>query len=133
MNKPTRACIAIVEDDDSLGRSLARLLQASRYQPVVYSSAEAFLSDAKQPQFDCLIVDIQLGGMTGIELSERLATSGSMAPLIFLTAHEDRQGLEQRIDTPFFGFLSKNDRGELVLATIDKAIHGQQIKGDTLT
>ena len=68
--------VAIVEDDESLSRSLARLLRASGYHPVSYPSAESFLDDTKRPAFDCLVVDIQLEGMSGIELNEKLASVG---------------------------------------------------------
>lgn len=123
MNKTLpKIYIAIIEDDKSLSRSLARLLQASGYHPVTYSSAEAFLDDAKHPGFDCLIVDIQLDGMSGIELNERLTESGSNTPTIFLTAHEDWQALKQTIHVPFEGFLCKNVAGEVLIAAIDKAI-----------
>jgi len=114
--------IAIVEDDESLCRSLARLLQASGYQPVTYHSAEVFLDDAKQPVFDCLIVDIQLGGMSGLELGERLARDESNIPLIFLTAHENWETLKQSISTPHVALLRKNDPGEAVINAIESSI-----------
>ena len=72
-----------MEDDGSLGRSLARFLQASGYQPVTYHCAEAFLGDAKKPVFDCLIVDIQLAGMSGLELGERLLATAQTFRLFF--------------------------------------------------
>ena len=52
--------IAVVDDDESVGRSLAGFLKASGFQSVVYQSADAFLADQQHPHFDCLIVDIQL-------------------------------------------------------------------------
>ena len=123
MGESTKACIAVIEDDEGLRRSLARLLRAAGYQPVTYQSAEAFLNDAKHPVFDCLVVDVQLDGMSGIELSEQLAVSGSMTPLIFLTAHEDCEVLRQTIRAPFAGFIRKNEPSAAVFAAIDKAIH----------
>ena len=87
--------VAVVEDDESCRRSLARLLAASGYHPVGYHSAEAFLADSNRPTFQCLVVDIQLGGMSGVELKERLAASGSATPFIFLTAQEDAEELHQ--------------------------------------
>jgi FixJ family two-component response regulator len=77
-------CVAVVDDDESLNRSLARLLRASGIHPVTYLSAESFLDDAKRPEFDCLILDIQLGGISGIELCERLAATGSTTPVVKL-------------------------------------------------
>lgn len=123
MSDPTKTYVAIVEDDESLGRALARYLLASGYQPVTYLSAEAFLNDTKQPAFDCLIVDIQLGGMSGIELGNRLAASGSVTPLVVITAHVEWKALKEAIPIRIAGFLRKNDPGEAVLATVASAIH----------
>ena len=57
MSESIKTYIAVIEDDEGLRRSLARLLRAAGYQPVTYQSAEAFLNDAKHPVFDCLVVD----------------------------------------------------------------------------
>lgn len=116
-----KSYIAIVEDDESLCRSLARLLQASGYQPVTYLSAEAFLNDDNHPVFDCLIVDVQLGGMTGIELGEILAADESATPLVFLTAHEEWDALKGTLRIPYNGFLRKSDPAEMVIAAIEKS------------
>lgn len=112
-------CVAVVDDDESLCRSLARLLRASGIQTVTYLSAEAFLSDTERRDFDCLVLDVQLGGMSGIELSERLAASDSTTPVVFLTAHKPD------ISTPApiacMAYLRKTDAAEVVLAAIRQA------------
>jgi FixJ family two-component response regulator len=113
----------VVEDDESVCRSLARLLQAAGYQPVSYLSAEAFLNDANRPIFDCLTVDIQLGGISGIELHELLANAGSTTPVIFLTAQDLPEEVERSLRTRCAAFMRKSDPGDSVLAAIDKAIH----------
>jgi FixJ family two-component response regulator len=77
----------------------------------------------ERPVFDYLVVDVRLDGMSGIELSEQLAVSGSMTPLIFLTAHEECEILSQTIRAPFAGFIRKNEPSAAVFAAIDKAIH----------
>jgi len=115
--------IAVIEDDESLGRSLSRLLQAYGYQPVSYLSAEAFLNDEKQPVFDCLIVDVQLGGMSGIELVKQLAHDTAMPPVIYLTAHEEWELLRQGIDTQHTVLLRKTDMAEVVIATVQSSLH----------
>ena len=65
--------VAVVDDDESVCRSLSRLLRAAHFQPITYPSAEAFLADTKHPKFDCLLLDIQLRGMSGLDLSRRLS------------------------------------------------------------
>ena len=52
--------IAVIDDDESVCRSFSRLLRAAHFQPISYSSAEAFLADTKHPKFDCLVLDVQL-------------------------------------------------------------------------
>ena len=82
--------VAVVDDDRSVCLSFARLLRAAGIQAITYGSAEAFLADTKRPQFDCMVFDVQLGGMSGIELARKLAaTGGPPAPVIYITAHDD--------------------------------------------
>lgn len=125
----TKTYIAVIEDDESLGRSLSRLLHAYGYQPVTYLSAEAFLNDEKQPVFDCLIVDVQLSGMSGIELAKQLAHDTAMPPLIYLTAHEEWETLRQGIDTPHTVLLRKTAPAELVIATVQSSLEQAHRQG----
>ena len=115
--------IAIIEDDDSHSRAVARLLRASGYHPVSYRSAESFLDDTKRPAFDCLVVDIQLEGMSGIELNEQLTSTGFTTPVIFVTAHEKANELEQSLRTRCAALIRKSDPGDVLLTVIDQAIY----------
>lgn len=81
--------VAVVDDDESLCRSLGRLLRAAGLQAITYSSAEAFLADTKHPAFDCLVLDVQLDGISGIELHQQLLAAGNKTPVIYLTAHDE--------------------------------------------
>ena len=76
MGSATKIYVAVVDDDETIRRSFGRLLRAAGMQPITYDSAESFLADTKRPQFGCLVLDIQLGGMSGIELAGRLAGGG---------------------------------------------------------
>ena len=121
--------VAIVEDDESLSRSLARLLRVSGYQAVNYPSAECFLEDSKRPVFDCLVVDIQLEGISGIELNEHLASTGSTTPVVFVTAHERADELEQSLRSRCAALVRKSDPGEVLLIAIDEAIQASDASG----
>jgi FixJ family two-component response regulator len=110
--------IAIVDDDDSLCRSLGRLLRASGMQPIIYPSAEAFLADTKHPQFDCLLLDVQLGRMTGIELQRELAARQVATPVIFITAHDDPEAHEQAQAAGCIAFFRKTEPGSALLDAI---------------
>jgi FixJ family two-component response regulator len=65
------------------------VLRAAGIQPITYASAEEFLADTKHPQFDCLVLDIRLSGMSGIELGRQLVAEGRQTPFIYVTAHDD--------------------------------------------
>jgi FixJ family two-component response regulator len=109
--------VAVVDDDESLCRSYVRLLRAAGMQPITYTSAEAFLADGKRPRFDCLVLDVQLGGMSGIELAQRLTAVGGHAPIIYITAHDSP---ETRAEALAVGaeYFRKTDSGADVLEAI---------------
>ena len=115
-------CVALVDDDESMCRSLARLLRASGIDCVAYASAETFLRDAAHRRFNCLILDIQLGGISGVELAEKLADSGSITPVIFVTAHDEPHMREQALRAGCTAYLRKSDPGETVLDALCRAI-----------
>lgn len=114
--------IGIVDDDESVCHSMSRLLRAARFQPVTYPSAEAFLADKKHPRFDCLVLDIQLKGMSGVELNRRLAAVKDTTPVIFITAHDDPEARTAAEASGCAGYFRKTDSGTDVLAAIRRAI-----------
>jgi FixJ family two-component response regulator len=110
--------VAIVDDDQSICRSMSRLLRAANFQPITYASAEEFLADTKHPKFDCLVLDIQLEGMSGLELSQRLSGVNDVTPVVFITAHDDPEVRAQAKASGCVGFFRKTDSGTDVLAAI---------------
>jgi FixJ family two-component response regulator len=113
--------VAIVDDDENFCRSLGRLLRAAGMQAITYTSGEAFLADTKHPRFDCLVLDIQLGGMSGIELAGRLLAYGRPTPFIYVTAHDDPEVRVQAEATGCVAFFLKTDPGGQVLEAIRRA------------
>ena len=85
---PKTINVAVVDDDESFACALGRLFRASGFDVRTYPSAEAFLAAAPHPQPDCLVFDIQLGGMSGVELQRHLREAGDAVPIIFVTAHD---------------------------------------------
>jgi FixJ family two-component response regulator len=114
--------VAVVDDDESICRSFGRLLRAAGFQPITYPSAEAFLEDLKHPQFDCLVLDIQLSGMSGLELRDQLTAAGSVTPVIFITAYDDPDARTEALPSACAGYFRKADSGNLVLDAIRRAI-----------
>jgi FixJ family two-component response regulator len=82
--------IALIDDDLSMRKAISRLLSTHGYACTSYESGEAALADPELLCMDCLVVDIQLGGINGIELCERVYALGSPIPHIFITASADR-------------------------------------------
>lgn len=118
--------IAIVEDDESLCRSFNRLLRAAGFQAVTYSSAEAYLADVKRPRFDCLLLDIELPGISGLELHRRLISLGSVMPVIYLTAHEDPETQALALAAGCAGYFCKTESGYRVMDAIRHAMTDAQ-------
>jgi FixJ family two-component response regulator len=110
--------VAVVDDDETLCRSYARLLRAAGMQPITYVSAEAFLADAKHPRLDCLVLDIQLTGMSGLALQRQLAVAGVTVPIVFITAHDEAQARARAFASGCAGFFRKTDSGNDVLEVI---------------
>jgi FixJ family two-component response regulator len=118
MSSTQQIYVAVVDDDEKLCQSFGRLLRAAGLQPITYPSAEAFLADTKQPRFDCLVLDVQLGGMSGIELAQRLVAEGASPPFIFITAHDDRVARAQAEAAGCAAYFQKTDSGTEVLEAI---------------
>ncbi|HZV67620.1 MAG TPA: response regulator [Telluria sp.] len=81
--------VAIVENDGAMLKALERLLRASGYASELFASAELYLERSAQPAVGCLILDIDLGGISGIELQQRLVSAGAAPPIIFVTSQVD--------------------------------------------
>ncbi len=118
MPSASHTYIAVVDDDPSVCRSVARLLRAAGMQPVTYDSAEAFLADTEHPQFDTVVLDVQLGGMSGIELGRLLAKA--QVPVIYVTANDNPETRASAESTGCAAFFRKTDSGADLLDVIRK-------------
>jgi FixJ family two-component response regulator len=118
-----RIHVAVVDDDESFGQAIGRLLRAARLQPSVYISAEAFLDDITQAAADCLVLDIHLGGMSGLDLRRQLITLGRTTPVIFVTAHDEPKVREEAEEVGCSAYFRKPVPGRLLLEAINKAVN----------
>jgi FixJ family two-component response regulator len=87
--------IAVVDDDPTFRRALERLLRGAGYQVETFSSAEDYLAQGGVPRQCCLVLDVYLGGLSGLELRDELARSGEPVPAVFITAHQDLAAVTQ--------------------------------------
>jgi FixJ family two-component response regulator len=122
MIQVTDIYVAVIDDDESFRRSLVRLLRAAHYQPLTYPSAEEFLADTKHPRFDCMLLDIALGGISGLELGRRLAASGSTVPIVYITAHDDAKTRAEAQAVGCTGFVSKIEPRDVLLDALARAV-----------
>jgi FixJ family two-component response regulator len=117
-----RRTVAVVDDDASLRRSVGRLLNAYGFVAVEYASAEAFLVRDPKTPIDCLVLDIDLGGMSGIELQRRLKGAGAKLPIIFITALEDMRLQTEAEQAGCIAYLRKPFAGSVLIDAIKKAL-----------
>jgi len=122
-------CGAIIEDYASANRALGRLLRGAGFEPSGFESAESFLADPARPTFGCLLVDIQLTGMSGLELQRRLQSEGSRVPVIFITAHEDPGSRAEAQNAGALAFFTKPFPGRNLLDAISLAIRSGSGEG----
>jgi FixJ family two-component response regulator len=115
--------VAVVDDDESFARALERLFRASGFEVHTYPSAEAFLAPTPGPQPDCLVLDIQLGGMSGLELQQRLRKLGAPAPIIFVTAHDAPGVREEAERAGCSAYFLKPVPAKSIIKAITKAVH----------
>ena len=87
--------IAIVEDDESLRAALTGLLRSAGFAVDGYRTAEHFLASGREASADCIVTDIQMPGLSGIDMAERLRAAGSQVPMVMITARND-PALEER-------------------------------------
>src|SRR5262245_63336107 len=120
----TQPVVAIVDDDVSIQRALARLLSAAGWQAVTFPSAEAFLQTGMQAPPDCLILDVWLSGMTGVELLEQLAALGSTLPAVVITGRDDLQMRMLAMPEGGAGDIFTPRDGADVLETLQEALEG---------
>jgi FixJ family two-component response regulator len=114
--------MAIVDDDDALRTSLDDLLQSVGLRVHGFASAEAFLQAPPAPEAACLLLDVRLPGMNGLELQRQMIAANWQIPIIFITSHVDDEARAQALAAGAVAFLSKPCREEDLLTAIEVAL-----------
>jgi two-component system response regulator FixJ len=114
--------VCVVDDDLSLLRSLRRLLGACGFTVELFPSAEDFLLSPHRTRAACLVLDVQLGGLSGLELQEQLVAAGSRIPAIFITGHDDEPTRDRAQRARAFAYLSKPFDDHTLIDAINKAL-----------
>lgn len=114
--------ISIIDDDASFRRALKRLLQADGLAVAEFASAEEFLHSGHCQNSACLLLDLQLSGMSGIELQDRLQVSNPRLPIIFMSASMNERAREQAMCSGAIEFLEKPIDEQALFAAIDACL-----------
>jgi FixJ family two-component response regulator len=110
--------ISLVDDDESIRRTMTLLIQSFGFQAAVFDSAESLLKSRQLHEISCLIVDVQMPGMNGLQLQRHLASSGYKIPIIFITAYDNKESRQQAMQAGAVAFLSKPFSDELLLESL---------------
>ncbi len=114
--------ISVVDDDESVRRATKLLIESFGYRAAVFESAEVFLRSGQLHDTSCLIVDVQMPGISGLELQSHLAAKGCSIPIIFITAYGNETSRQQAMQAGAVAFLDKPFSDEQLLKNIRSAL-----------
>lgn len=120
--------IAVVDDDESMREAVQSLIRSVGLRAAVFASAEDFLHSGHGQGAACLIVDVRMPQMSGLELQRQLATANCPIPLIFVTAHCDEEAQARALRAGAVDFLYKPFSDEVLLKAVQSAL--QSSRGD---
>jgi FixJ family two-component response regulator len=113
--------ISVVDDDESVRRTTKLLIESFGFTAALFESAEDFLRSDLLPKTSCLIQDVQMPGMNGLQLQSHLTAAGYDFPIIFITAYDDNDVRARAFEAGAVAFLLKPFSDELLLKTIRSA------------
>ena len=121
-----RKVVAVVDDDAAMRGSVGRLLRSAGYDAELLPSGEAMLDCVATSAAVCLVVDIHLGGMSGVELGRQLSARGVALPIIFMSGVADHATEEAAIEVGCVAFLHKPFPANLLMDAIEKALQSPE-------
>src|SRR2546425_11331765 len=114
--------ISVVDDDGSLRRSLKNFLRSVGFRVETFASAEEFLTSAQRETTGCLVLDLRMTGMSGLDLLRHLAAAKVRVPAVVLTAHGDEEIRQRCLGAGAVAFLDKPFRGDALLDAVQTAL-----------
>ena len=114
--------ISVVDDDESIRRTTKLLIESFGYRASVFESAEAFLRSGELHDTSCLIVDVNMPGINGLQLQSQLAAEGCAIPIIFITAYRNEESSRKAMQAGAVAFLDKPFSDEQLLKNIRSAL-----------
>jgi FixJ family two-component response regulator len=122
MTGPQPLTVAVVDDDEAVRHALSNLLASLDLGVATFASAEAFLASPACRDAACLIADVQMPGMSGLDLQRHLSESGNRLPVILITAFPQEHVRRQAEAEGAFGFFAKPFEGGLMIDCIERAL-----------
>ena len=116
--------IIVVDDDSSMRLAVQRFLLVSGFRSVTFASAEALLETDAASTASCLVLDIQLSGMSGLNLMQKLKRAGNAVPVIYITAHDDPHTRQQAEAQGAVAYLTKPFEGSVLIEAVRRALAG---------
>ena len=120
----TLPVVLVVDDDTSMLKSIARLLRQSGYASVLFSSAEAFANHADFGGAVCVLLDIDLGDVSGIELRRRLKAAGILVPVIYITGNDNPAVRKAALESGCLAYLTKPFSAKSLIEPVERASAG---------
>lgn len=117
-----KTMISIIDDDDAVRVATSSLIRSFGFEAVTFASAEDFLRSDVVASSDCVITDVQMPGMNGVELQSALRAAANLTPIIFITAFPEEGIRRQVIEAGAVAFLTKPFGGNDIMAHIDIAV-----------
>lgn len=118
----TNSTIAVVDDDGAVREALKGLLRSAGFRVELFSSAEEFLNSGQIEDISCVVLDVRMPGMSGVELQERLNGSRVAIPIIFMTAHGDASVRARALQGGAIDFLQKPFTDEALLNALARGL-----------
>jgi FixJ family two-component response regulator len=118
----TKPLVVTVDDERRVRESIQSMVESAGYATLVFLSAEQFLQSGTLADAACLIADVRMPGIDGLELQRRIRIERPQLPVIFISAHEDEQVKQRALDGGAVTFLYKPFDGAELLCTIDRAL-----------
>jgi FixJ family two-component response regulator len=120
--------ISIIDDDESVREATKSLVRSLGYKAAVFASAEEYLQSERLDDSSCLITDLHMPGMSGVDLQDRLIADGRQIPMIFVTAYYEEKVRDRVLDAGAYGFLRKPFNDESLIECLDKALTASSSK-----
>jgi FixJ family two-component response regulator len=127
---PRTAVIAIVDDDHSVREALTSLVRSLGYVAMAFGCAEDLLKSKRRRSVSCVIADVQMPGMSGLELHNRLVASGEPIPTILITAFPEERARERALHAGVICYLSKPFSEDELLACIRSTLGRREARGE---